>query len=1499
MITPALQPLQPHAIASELEARYRDYLDTQFHFRDPALRASFRDALANGGLRKGPYVESTPVFERGSTLRTVVGDVLGDGVDDAFIEALWGDRSLYRHQEAAIRRIAKGRNTVVATGTGSGKTEAFLLPILTHLYDEHAAGPRRSGVRALILYPMNALVNDQRERLGEIAARLKASQSAFTFTYGQYVGETANDAKDKYRGGAAALASRDDAPQTVYRDGRVVHGELVLRDEMRAHPPDILLTNYSMLEYLLLRPDDSPLFDGDNALTWSFFVLDEAHQYRGTKGMEMALLLRRLKQRLRSGGAANSIRCIATSATLLDEDGGTRGGAAFAQALFGEAFDPDDVLTGSLVPPPSTDDPLFNELRTRLNDGAQPLDALADAVFAETEASEREQALVDLVRAMSSTLDATGSPLLRARFHLFVRSLEGAFLRYHPMREVVLDRGASENATFELALCRDCGQHYHVGVIRGGRLVEPHRDPGHPDFRAEYFRPLEADDEPSEASTLMWMCTQCGRVAADPADLGCHQGAEMRLEQLAPSTNADDQALACSACGSRYGDPIREIVYGTDGPHSVLASSLFNALPRERSKLLAFADGRQEAAFFAWFINQTYDTHLRRHLLFKTLSKLQAADPDEWPAIDDLAFGLRKALQRAELVPAHATSQTVLRMAYETVWSEFVSDQPRTSLEGVGLAAWRWITPRRYVVPSMLMDKPWSLTPDEALGLVEILLASLRRDGAVELVTEDLDIEWRDLSEYGAQTVVQLGAPGGDETVKSWDGKNGRRAMFLAQLLKRRGHHAATIDEAVSTALLTVWSSIDDHDRAHDVVPEGRILTFAGGGRRLNPRWWRMQQVDKSVAIYRCDTCNRIHHLNVAGACSRYRCSGSLEPLPDDALEHNHYRRLYRNGLRGPFRAEEHTAQLAAPVARDYQARFKAGTIDLLSCSTTFEVGVDLGDLDVVFLRNVPPEAFNYTQRVGRAGRRDAPGLAITYCRRTSHDLYHYADPARMLAGRADAPRLQVRNARIAERHMAAVVLATFFRRYPERFGSASEFIGEWERPTIINDLQSFAGAQATPLRNELSAILPTDLHDALGIENGSWVELLFGEASALQRAVIELVSDVRELERYQRRAAEEEKYRDATWAKQRLDTLRKDNTLSLLSRKSVIPKYGFPVDVVELEALNKNRRGEVTLQRDLAFAIGEFAPSSSLVANKLLWTSYGLKLVPGKQWPRWHYLRCREHNTFYRALDPDELVKHRCCDGAQQGVYLDPIFGFVTDRSAPKPPRRKPQRRFTTRPYFAGFVENSSAETIDATVARIRPATSGQLVVLCEGSRQQRFFVCEQCGAGFDHRKNGPHKTPFGQPCSKRALGTGVALGHDFTTDVLEVTFIEPPRDTSTEIAFGYSLAFALVEGAATVPEVPSSDLNASVVRDQDSETTIVLYDDVPGGAGLVAALEDRSVFRKVLMSAHQRVDGRCGCDESTSCYACLRSYRNQFIHPELARGPVKDYLAQALARL
>jgi hypothetical protein len=728
----------------------------------------------------------------------------------------------------------------------------------------------------------------------------------------------------------------------------------------------------------------------------------------------------------------------------------------------------------------------------------------------------------------------------------------------------------------------------------------------------------------------------------------------------------------------------------------------------------------------------------------------------------------------------------------------------------------------------------------------------------------------------------------------------------LLAKLYRRMHLGASEQEATDAALQllrTLWDELKKCDEQAPTASD-RLLIRVDDARRLNPDWWRLRYIRDDDPVYQCDTCGRLQAVSVRGVCPRHGCPGALQHIKRDELEPNHYRLLYEAELPGSMRVEEHTAQLDEEKAREFQREFREGKIHVLSCSTTFELGVDLGDLDAIFLRNVPPEAFNYAQRVGRSGRRSGyPGFAITYCKRGPHDLYHFAEPQRMLTGQSRPPSVTIRNEKIVTRHMAAVALSFFFRAFRERFSTVEKLFGDLNAPSGVQDFATFLQRERSRIEATLRRIVPSEVWTRVGLDNGKWIDRIAGEGSRFALAEAEVSSDFRTVRQFEDRARGARDYGAAEWAKKRAETIASERVLSFLSRKAVIPKYGFPVDVVELDTQqirqNNKEAFEVSLQRDLSIAISEFAPTSKLVANKKEWTSYGLKKVAGKEWDRRCYARCATHSVFLQWKKGESSPAQMPCGcKLQERKYVIPQFGFVTGRDKPKEPKARPPKVFSTRPYFVrSLVEADRIELpAGSPIVSVTKASPGRMVVLCEGRRGQGFYLCDDCGAGFRTDQRPMHKTPHGQDCLRKPHK--VSLGHEFETDVLKLQFQTAPPGGVQIGFFALSLAYAIVEGAAEVLEVPSTDLSATVTHSPTGLPPIILYDDVPGGAGLVARLEDEEVLRECLQAALRRVEGGCGCAPNTSCYGCLRHYRNQFAHLHLARGPVYEYLQSILQK-
>lgn len=1394
--------------SERIRQRYEDYLKTSFYFKDPSLHASFQAALQEGeSLLKGPYPEPARHFRTGVSARDLARECFPGTVDE-LLPALM-EAPLYVHQERAIRAAhLDSRNIVVATGTASGKTESFLYPILLELYRQYRAGElNQPGVRAMILYPMNALANDQRERLGSICRALGEATSSFGPTFGQYIGQTPQDRRDRRRNASWWVEHR-------------LPGELIFRDEMRATPPHILLTNYSMLEYLLIRPNDSPLFDSGRGQWWQFIVLDEAHQYRGAKGMEMGMLIRRLKQRVRDGGREDPFRCIATSATLSsgEREADRQVVSEFATELFGE-----------------------------------PVSDLG-VIFGETE-----------------TAPSDAPP---RRYHAFLRALEGAFLVCQDGRDTVVlnRRGATDDGSplepLEIALCKECGQHYYVGRSRDGRLREATRDPSQADFGVEYFLPVEDGDQ--------LLCRVCG--ALSESALSCDCGALIRVKKCNNHRDHADQLRECETCGYQrggIGDPVQEIVHGSDGPNAVIATALHELLPESRRKVLAFADSRQEAAFFAWYAEDSYEKLRDRNLILRAIK--QGVVGPEGLSIDDLTSRLLRQWEGVDLFKDTDTGESRKRQVLAAILREAVTDERRLSLSGVGLVKWYVAIPDGLRLPESMSRAPWNLTDDESRRLIGYLLDEMRPRRAINVPEVLHAPAWTDISPWAQQAYCK-GAPGGKWYVLQWGGPQSTVVRhFFGQLIRDSG---LSMDDQrqVSIALMDeIWSVLRCYERPPILVRGTENGTF-----RLSPSWLRIKLADPGE-VWECDTCATLSTHNIRDVCPRNRCPGILQPADENRLAENHYRILYGSTtLPAALRSEEHTAQIDSDEARRRQNDFKNGRIHLLSSSTTFEVGVDLGDLDAVFLRNVPPEPFNYTQRVGRAGRRETVGLALTYCRRNPHDLHHYEDPIeRVLKGAVHPPRLRMTNDKIVTRHMVATALSAFFRQNPTRFDSVESYVGSWHQPRASLDLTQYCENDET-LFESLCEIVPEHMHQRTGLATGTWISQIAGPTSRVARMEAEVCSDFLNMEKLRQQYFEEGRDGRVAGVGKRMKTIASERTLDFLSRRAVIPKYGFPVDVVELDTRPRdgNPMG-VELQRDLSQAIAEYAPGGKVVANKLEWESVGLKVVSGKAWAVRHY-RYDEARSFTQWGEGDPALPQN------ERKYLIPEFGFVTPLfKKPREPRGRARRLYTTRPFFQGFGEAVQPETREYWGIQVTKAQPGTLVILCEGRNREGFRICRRCGAHMA-APAASHRSPSDSECG----GTleRFSLGHELVTDVVRLQF--PGMSGEWD---AYSVAYAVVLGAAEALDVPDTDLNVTITAGVNlSGSAIVLYDNVPGGAGLVAQLEHEAVLRRVLANARERVQGNCGCD--SSCYGCLRSYRNQFAHPHLERRIAMAFIEPAL---
>ncbi len=318
-----MSKLNPIEKSKYINEKYKEYLRSSFKFGNVELQSLFEEQLRKEELFKGPYVDLNLPFERGKCIRELIDDWV---ICKSFLKLsnINFERPLYSHQEESIRRIGKGRSAIITTGTGSGKTESFLYPILNDLMSDIENGNHEVGIRVIFLYPMNALVNDQIDRVRKILILANCPD----ITYGFFTGDTKESVSKVYR---KEYGNENDVC--------IPENELISREEIRENPPHLLFTNYSMLEYLLIRPNDYSIFSPERLKNWKYVVLDEAHSYYGSLGIELSLLMRRL-----TGLAEKKPRFILTSATLGQKGQSEKEIVNFAKNLTSVVFDEEDII---------------------------------------------------------------------------------------------------------------------------------------------------------------------------------------------------------------------------------------------------------------------------------------------------------------------------------------------------------------------------------------------------------------------------------------------------------------------------------------------------------------------------------------------------------------------------------------------------------------------------------------------------------------------------------------------------------------------------------------------------------------------------------------------------------------------------------------------------------------------------------------------------------------------------------------------------------------------------------------------------------------------------------------------------------------------------------------------------------------------------------------------------------------------------------------------------
>lgn len=1638
----------------------RDFLKyqlTAYPFADDNLYSQMRRLLnleqtRRTPLFKGPYVSLSRSFRQGAA----IADLASENIFHPHLENIAEYPSLYGHQEKAVRAISQGKTTLISTGTGSGKTECFLYPIISHclqLKDQNAP----KGIVAIIVYPMNALAEDQLGRLRE----LLAGQG---ITFGMYVGKTpektadapgkrlkTGSSKQDYKA-ALKKAQNREQNQTIYPPE-----ERISREEMRESPPRILLTNVKQLELLLTRQQDTELF---NQVQLQYLVFDEAHTIRGAAGAETACLIRRL--RAFCDRAIDETTCIATSATIADPNTGQEAGREFAARFFGvqresielvtEQYEADNWAQKREIPPPFPGEPreqlenvfetleeaqqetnyhvLQRVLRTIIGksiDAQKWQESLYDhlaaneLVYQLSETLKRPRLLSELIQDLQKRLDRAiseeelliwlalgaasrkdGRPLLRPVIHGFIRGVGGAVVTFpqdhRPQlwlsAQEISESGQDHLFHLPISTCTTCGQHYFIHHVTDFKFSERDKTPqgGQGKGTRQHWSPLseenggvrvmlldrlitqDEDDhllDHSKNTAPVYYCRSCGTLHSSPQQRAKDQennrcdncSALGELVVLLAVKQKDKQAgkltscVACQASGrqslGRYREPIREIRATTVSDVHVLSQNLIHHA--ERKRLLVFADNRQDAAFQAGWMQDHARRYRLRSLMYEQLQRgstsigdLTAYLDELLNSNDELSRSLVPEVWRVHRKEAEGVKHNEERKRFLRI--QVLREVTTGVKQRIGLEPWgRLRIEYAGLTPELDFIQNWAnltgINPEELTNGVAALLDMTRRSGIL------LDREGGIFSKLWHESEFEIqrgylpllqGVPVGlklqrestdhNQRVKQWLTERGETIALQAP--KKWG----MAKEIIPDFIRDLWQLLtEDLNLLANTKLRGKrsILRGCNDVYQLDGDFLRLTPHD---GVYRCQVCRRAHLRPTPQLkCMAWHCQGTLFYEEENADD---YDLMVLDQQFSMLRPREHSAQVPAKDREAVENLFKnehREEVNTLVCTPTLEMGVNIGSLDTVLMRNVPPLPANYWQRAGRAGRQHRMAVNFTYARQASHDRAYFQDPLKLLQGEITPPRFNLRNRLMLEKHVHATMLTIL-----HQLARSSE-LSQQDRDEITAVLHNCFPAQVKTylfdhhefVRSEpLSVSSLNNLIQKHETRLGEAVRQVFDQDSELASVMAEdeLNAMVREMGEKLARVIDR-LWKRLQWALSqidRLDQLRRVkgtldpdeeanhrrcdrlvkklkgkqfrrrqeaegyddiNTYSVLASEGFLPGYGLETGSVRATAQVPRNLGNISdfeLPRPSAMALREYVPGNLIYANNHRFI------------PRFYHLEPQQQINEFQI----DLTHEAVSELGVQGISAIAGFGGKSLPAVPICDVDLPHQshitddeiyRFQLPVTIMGYEQNRhnggqhytwGEKTVQlrrnvhfrlvnvGATSLVNNGTLGYpLCTVCGQSRSPLSSVADQDKFREDHQER----------CGQKVKEVGFYA--DVIADALRI------QDCANRLS-AYSVAEALRFGASRVLEMELEDLQLLAIGQSGLEKVdVLIYDPMPGGSGLLEQLIDRW---EDVTSQGLAVVQCCPSLCDTACIDCLFTYRNAYYHRYLDRYLALEKMSQ-----
>lgn len=1442
----------------------------------------------------------------------------------------------FKHQYETLKIVnemdSNDKPAIVVTApTGSGKTESFLLPMLNDL----VSNPRKSdekGVRAIILYPMNALVADQNKRL---FSYLKGQSNVSMFFYNSETPESKKYATDEF-------------------DDKCF---IKTRKEARDNPPDIIITNYSMLEYILARPNDFPLI-GDALRT---IVVDEAHLYTGTLAAEVSLLLRRVTTKAKVDNS--KILYIATTATISDDK-------QEQQDFFSKFFNKDNIqrVSGekefkeidasinvdneieqfidisSMISEPNLD--LYNEFKGYrvfpkiLKILSEKYTIQFSELLKLVSSSIEPKTLLNIFTiGAKARLNDNELPLLPHKLHLQVRSSQGFSVCSNPNCPDSKIKGlgkihhgtfynctSCQSPTLNLVRCSECSEHFYHGKFN--------------DKDTLYLERFFKDDTKSENSHILSFKESSETIYISKDGKKCSEhdyNNKFYKHSVCPvCSNEEFYGLSVS---DQFLIPLVSETMLVNMPEIDKEVNVF--LPARGRRLLTFSDSRSEAARLGPLLTMQHETQLFRRLIVETIQSNVYKNQDK-----DLKEYYLSEIQENELKLSSVDNPIVKQKLVEKIndakvelskmssgfsIADLVDSVKRHPLIGEFFDRERMKSQKSserenisynnnkaaivknvysMICETVMMPNEKSINP-ESMGIIKISYPNINSINLYEKyqlidLTESnrlILLNYLYLFRYwGCSTSENSSYPVKDYELNLFG--IGKYIHFDAKQKNiytlKKGINSTVY---IYTANLLRSLKIEDTKENIHIFLEAVFETFLDAAKRDDIRWLEHNRVQTDdgrivnafrIVFYELSIeIPQTLYMNTINKTIWQEAINSVVPEKHNIVElkevtqsdldadpyFSRYRKMYLNPskeLSMGLWAEEHSAQLAQEESRRLQDLFIQGKRNVLSATTTLEVGIDIGGLSGVLMANVPPNKANYIQRSGRAGRRtDGSSIILTYTKTRHFDQNVFRDFKFYLDKPHKKLTISLEKAKIATRHFNSLMLSKFYENHTnskdtlifDSFKKMGYFVGIYEIPkstdnpyarldfvidenSIYNKFIEFL-TNFEIIEDDKKAFDEIFRHTSKVLDYRQLIKVFTDQVQAMSAIYInslkELYSDWN--------FATTTSHKNAV--RYNIKQKHGESLIEIFSNAQVLPKYGFPIDIKKFQVLNDPDK--FNLSRGSFLALSEYVPGSKILAGGMLIESKGIsKHFTGENLDEafgekgFTYL-CDKGHFFTSPY----IKVHECsmsdCKGVVKSAsnYLMPEHGYITAASDKLSYNRAggPEKVGILEIHSA--IHTSSENDINFTYDDFSIIYKEKALIygVNRGNKGLGFAICTKCGyseSEIEKVNTGSydklpisfkkHSSIYSKSSANICLETTPTIwrNHNLMAKIItDAIMIIPKRDIK-DITIAQTLANAMELSGAEELGIDEREIS-SLIQEVDGKLAILIYDNQSGGVGYV----------------------------------------------------------------